>query len=81
MFAIKKVNKKLHIVENDAIVYTVPNFIRSVNRMQLNELVKSFNSLNQRSIDAIIDWESKFNPKNKHKIQNNYWFKNYYSIY
>ena len=58
MYHVVKVNKKLHIACDGAIVYTPPDFIRLSNRAPLEKLAERMNELGRRDIDAIIDFEN-----------------------
>ena len=56
----KKINKKMVIVQNDEIVYTMPDWIRIVSRKDIEELADKFNQANDRCIISIMEFETKF---------------------
>ena len=56
----KKINKRMVIVQNDEIVYTMPDWIRIVSRKDIEELADKFNQANDRCIISIMEFETKF---------------------
>lgn len=70
-FSIRKINHRLHVLDGESVCYSPPDFIQIPNRMALKELADIFNAKDTRSIDDIIDFESKYRrTKNKQARKN-----------
>ena len=63
MYQVKKINKRLVIVKDNIVVYTMPNWLRITSKKDLEELAVKFNQSNKRCIDSIIHFETKFSPR------------------
>jgi hypothetical protein len=60
MFLVKKVNKRLVIVDHhDVVVYTMPYWIQVISRQDLQVLADQFNELGTTDIDSIVAFETK----------------------
>ena len=60
MFTVKKVNKRLVIVDqHDVVVYTMPYWIQVTSRQDLQFLADQFNELGMVDIDSIVVFETK----------------------
>lgn len=70
-FSIRKINHRLHVLDGESVCYSPPNFLQIPNRTALKELADIFNAKDTRSIDDIIDFESKYRrTKNKQARKN-----------
>ena len=63
MYQVKKINKRLVIVKDNVVVYTMPNWLRITSKKDLEELAVKFNQSNKRCIDSIVQFETKFSPR------------------
>ena len=63
MYQVKKINKRLVIVKDNIVVYTMPNWLRITSKKDLEELAVKFNQSNKRCIDSIMHFETKFSPR------------------
>lgn len=69
MYAVEKRNKRLHVIEaaTGASVYTPPDFVRVQTRQQFAELANLLNFRGFRDIDAIIEFETAFQHRPRHR--------------
>lgn len=65
MYIVKKHNSKLVIAKDNLIVYQMPFWIKINQRSDLQELADEFNKIGNRCIVSIMNFETKFNTKNK----------------
>ena len=57
-YTVKKINKRMVIVQEDEIIYHMPAWVKIDSRLDLEQLADQFNQANQRCITAIMEFES-----------------------
>ena len=66
MYAMKKLNKRLIIVDaQDRMVYSMPSWIRVTDRLDMQWLVDRFNEVDACDIQAIMDFETRHSSVKK----------------
>jgi hypothetical protein len=69
VFVVVKRHKRCHIVnkESGVVVYTPPSFVRFPYRAALWSLADAFSSVGDRCINAIAEFESRWNERPQSK--------------
>jgi len=64
MFAIQKINKRIHIVNGGRPVYSPPDFIRGRvrSRDDLQLVADAFNARGDYDVGAVMEFETKLRP-------------------
>ena len=66
MYQVKKINKRLIIVDvDDEHVYSMPNWVQVPHRACMQELADKFNELGSNDIAAIMEFESRYSTVKK----------------
>ena len=60
MYTARKINKRMVIMLDNELVYTMPFWVQIQSREDMQELADKFNTAGCRCIDAIMEFETKF---------------------
>lgn len=63
-YAVAKLNKRLHIVNDGVVVYTPPNFLKLPNRDALAALAAAFDEQGYVGGDVLTTFERRFSTRN-----------------
>ena len=66
MYVVEKINKRIVIVLDREIVYSMPFWVKIQSRTDMQELADCFNAAGTRCIDCIMEFETKYSTV-KHK--------------
>ena len=60
MYVVEKINKRIVIVLDNEIVYSMPTWVQIQSRQDMQLLADQFNAAGVRCIDSIVQFETKF---------------------
>jgi hypothetical protein len=62
MYVVEKINKRIVIVLDNEIVYSMPFWVQIKSRLDMQQLADQFNAAGMRCIDSIMAFETKHKP-------------------